>query len=371
MRGLVRFLVLLIVVVAIVYLGAWWYIQGRMAMAFRAQEQHWRAAGWTMSHGSTQRGRSPLAATYTVDDLKLTPPNQGLQTPRVMLPQMVMAIHPTAPFTLDLGLPLEWHVMLQEGPAFTLHFTRIAARERFSSSALLNHDTNPARATHIAFAGMRLDSANTNFTLLSIASFNLDAWNHPNAGKSATAFRNHVTLAGLALSPIFVTIGHLPFAGKLASLNETLTLSGPNPTLPPPTMPKGLVMDPAQAWQIAGPVIHQWVQAGGHGTFTIGLGLGPLIAHTHGQIGFDAKSQPMASAVLTAAGFGEFLGDVANAYPAMVGMVSALTAQTAPYVTRTAGKQRLIIHFTLANRTLSANGKPVGTVPAINWPAKP
>ncbi|MDD2876767.1 MAG: DUF2125 domain-containing protein [Acidiphilium sp.] len=378
MRGFVRFLVLLLGGLAIAYLGAWWYVQGRLGVAFRAQEQTLRQAGWTISHGATAEGNSPLAATFTVADLTFTPPDQGLPTPKTTLPTLVLKIRPTAPFTLDVGLPLAWRVTTPQGPAFTVQFAAIHDRYNFDPNAVFDHAPDPLRAGMVAFTDMRVDSADTNFTLVSVKSFTADGTRNPQAGTSATAMTMHESLTGLALSPIFVTLGHLPFEGKLAALRLDLDLSGPPlPSLAQTTIaphPVELVPNSlagVAVWQQLGPAIHAWAKAGGHGSYAIALSFGPLDAHEHGQFGFDRAVQPTGKATLTAEGVGEFLGDVANAYPATVNFISNITAQTAPYMAKTpAGIERLTIDFGLANGVLTANGKKAIDVPPITWPAE-
>jgi hypothetical protein len=366
MRGLFRFLILLIVVLAIAYLGAWWYVQGRMAEAFRAQEQILRQAGWTVSHGATTRGTSPLAATFSVADLAVTPPATGMATPRITLPNIMMRARITAPFTLDVVLPLAWQIEMSQGPAFTLKFATISDHYNFDPNALFNHAPDPLRQADWNFTGMRMDSANTNFTLISVASFAGLLTRNPHADKNSTALTVHETLTGLALSPIFVTLGHLPFDGKLGALGIDAVLSGPQlAPVDAGTMPG----DELAAWQTIGPVIHDWAQAGGHGSFDLMVELGPLNAKTHGNFGFDSSVQPDGKATLVADGVGAFLGDIATAYPAAVGMISVLTAQTAPYMSKgAANAQRLTVDFGLAGGVLTANGKNAATVPPVVWP---
>lgn len=373
MRGVVRFLIALIVILAIAYLGAWWYVQGRMAVAIRQQEQALRAAGWTVTHGTTARGTSPLAATYTVQDIAFTPPDQGVPRPTITLPQLSVKVALAAPFTLDIGLPLAWHIAMSQGPAFTLRFATLHDDYQIDPNALLGHKANPLRSGTIRFTGMRLDSAETNFTLISIASYVATGHDDPDAGTHATALMLHQSLKGLALSPIFVTLGHVPFDGKLAALRVDIDLSGPKlpaaaPTaITPATTPAPT--SPQQAWQKLGPMIHDWAKAGGHGSFAIALDLGPLKAHDHGSFRFDATPQPQGKMTLTGDGVGEFLGDIASAYPQTVGIVSLLTAQSAPYMSKTpTGHQRLTVDFALADGILTANGKKVAHVPPVVWP---
>jgi len=380
MRGVVRFLIALIVILAIAYLGGWWYVQSRMAVAFRHQEQTLRAAGWTISHGDTTRGSSPLAATYTIADLAITPPAQtaspDLPRPTITLPYFALKVDLAAPFTLDIGLPLTWRIAMSQGPAFALRFTTIHDDYQLDPNALIHDAPDPLRTGNLGFTGMRLDSADTNFTLISIGAYSATGTTDPTAGTGGTAFTLHQSLKDLALSPIFVTLGHLPFDGKLAALRFDIDLSGPKfPTRaisPQPGAPLPKPGTPEQAWQRIGPLVHDWAKAGGHGSFAIALDLGPLKAHDHGRFSFDATPQPQGRMTLVGDGVGEFLGDIASAYPQTVGIISLLTTQSAPYMSKTPnGHQRLTVDFGLANGILTANGKKIAHVPPIVWPTAP
>ncbi|MCU4158605.1 DUF2125 domain-containing protein [Acidiphilium sp. AL] len=380
MRGFTRFLLLLIVVLAIAYVAAWWYAEGRLGVAFRQQEAAFRKAGWTVSHGATARGASPLVARFSVADLTFSPPDRGMPEPSITLPNLNLDVHPASPFTLDLGLPLSWHMAMPSGPAFTIQFATLHDRYRFDPNALLDHAPDPLRAVEASFTDMRVDSADTNFTLVSIKSLTARGTRNPAAGKNATAITIHEKITGFALSPIFVTLGHLPFAGKIKSLIFDLDLSGPSmpalshfgqlPLAPSPDGSGVNPMQPLQAmWRKFGPEIHDWAKAGGHGRYAIALVLGPLDAHAHGNFGFDKAVQPVSRSTLTADGLGEFLGDIASAYPAAVGAISTLTTETAPYMTKgPKGSQRLKADLALADGVLTANGRKTANVPKLVWP---
>lgn len=374
MRGFARFLVLLVVVVAIAYLGLWWYAEGRLEVGFRQGETALRQAGWTVRHGAVARGSSPAAATLAVADLEMTPPADGTAPrPTITLPNFGLAVRPASPFTLAVGLPLSWHVALSNGPAFTVAFAAISDLYRFDPNALLRHEPNPIRSTSFSATGMRIDSADTNFTLVSIATFTAEGTENPEAGTGATALSLRERMKGLALSPLFVTLGHLPFAGKLAALSLDLDLSGPpiaTPNQPMAFPATGFDTVTEAAWHTAGPALHQWAKAGGHGRFALAVDLGPLKARAAGGFAFDAKAQPTMRSKLDADGVGAFLGDIATAYPSTLGIVSTITAATAPYMTKTAGgSQHLAVDFALANGILTANGKKAAHVPPIDWPS--
>lgn len=377
MRGFVRFLIVLIVILAIAYVAAWWYAEGRLAVGFQQSEAALRQAGWTVTHGTVTRGNSPAAATLSVADLKLTPPDRNDPAPTIALPSVKLAVRPGAPLTLDVGLPLSWNIALPSGPAFTARFTAISDRYGFDLNALLHHAADPISSSAFAASGLRIDSADTNFTLISVKSFSVAGTRNPQAGKTATALSVHENLTGLALSPIFVTLGRLPFSGRIAALSLDLKLSGPALNLPaqglPVPAPGAIASQGAAAgqamWQAMGPQLHQWAEAGGHGSFAVGLKIGPLDAHDSGSFSFDATSQPVMNSTLKASGVGAMLGEIATDYPQTVGIISTLTAAAEPYLTKGAGgNQHLAVDFGLGQGVLTANGKKVATVPKLVWP---
>ncbi|HEX7390799.1 MAG TPA: DUF2125 domain-containing protein [Acidiphilium sp.] len=379
-RTAARSLIVLIIVLIVAYLAAWWYAEGRLEAAFRQQEAAFRKAGWTVTHGATARGTSPLLARFSVADLTLTPPDRGMPSPSIAFPNVDLDVHPGSPFTLDVGLPLAWTVAIPAGPTFTIRFATLRSSYRFDPNALFHDAPDPLRTADVSFTDMRVDSGGTNFTLVSIKALTVHGSRDPAAGKTATALSIHENIEGLALSPIFVTLGNLPFDGKLASLAFDLNLSGPQipafsefgqPLTAP--RPNDEAADPLQSlqtlWQALGPQVHDWAKAGGHGTYKIALALGPLDAHDSGDFGFDPQTQPVGHSTLTADGLDRFFGDLGTVYPDAVGMISTIAAETAPYMTKgPKGGQRFKAGFALAGGVLTANGKKVANVPKLDWP---
>jgi hypothetical protein len=376
MRGFLRFILALLVLLVIAWIGAWWYVQSRMVLGFRHAEAEARAAGWQVSHGEITRGSSPLTARVNIADLSIVPPQAAeAAQPELTLPQAGAHIDAGSPFILHLDLPLRSALALRAGPSFSANFTSIDAAYRINPDAFLNPKRNPFRGGSFTATGFRLDSANTNFTLLSIATLTSQTVIHRSATAGATAFSLREQLGGLALSPIFVTLGHLPFHGQVKSLALSLDLSGP---VPPDIGAVAQRMraalrtsgpqHPQAALQAAAPAVKAWAQSGGHGSFGLGLGLGPATAHAAGSFSFDSALQPQGSADVTADRIGEFMADIANAYPATVGPISAITSALQPYLVKSAGGgQQLKVHLADQQQKLTANGNKIADVPKLDW----
>lgn len=376
MRSFFRFLLVLVLVLAIAWLGLWWYAEGRINTGFHQEEANLRAQGWTISHGPTARSTSPLVARYTVTNLRLTPPQSAGPAVSITVPQASFSVHAGNPATLVIDLPTRWIASLASGPSFTLRFDRIGGRLGFDPGAALTGGTDPVRSWRMAASGIRIDSENTNFTLASVDSVSTDVVRDPAAGADGTALSVREHVRGFALSPIFVTLGNLPFDGKFHAFDLALDLSGPaigqpngpvTPNLAPFSGNAAAVL--TQSWDELAPILHPWAKAGGHGRYRLHLAVGPLDAKAQGTFGFDSALQPQAKADLTADGISAFLGDLGNDYPALLDPVSHLTAQLSPYLVKgPKGGQRLSVKLALKGGTVSANGQSVGTVPKLVWP---
>ncbi len=376
MRGVLRFVLALALVLVIVWIGGWWYAESRMALGFRHAEAVARADGWQISHGEISRGSSPLTARVSIANLKLTPPPEspGAPQPTLILPQAGAHVDAGSPFILRLDLPLQSTLAVQAGPSFSVIFTSLDAVYRINRQAMFDPKRDPFRGGSFTATGFRLDSANTNFTLISIASLTGATELHHAAGASATALRLREQLGGFALSPIFVTLAHLPFNGRIKSLAVSLDLSGP---VPPDlgaaahrmqaSMRSG-ASDPRASLQAAAPALKAWAKGGGHGDFSLGLGLGPATAHATGQFSFDGNLQPVGDADVIADQLGEFLADIANAYPSLIAPVSAMTSGLQPYMVKApGGAQQLKAHLAARNQQLTANGNKIATIPKLDW----
>lgn len=380
MRRFLQFVLVLVLVLALAWIGLWWYAEGRINAGFRQEEANLRQQGWTVRHGQTVRGTSPLIARFTVADLRLTPPAHGGPPVTITVPHASFSVHAADPATLAIDLPTRWTAALAGGPSFTLRFDRISGRLGFDPGTALGGGGDPLRSWRIEASGVRLDSANTNFTLASADSAAASVRRDPAAGAQATALALRAHLGGFALSPIFVTLGDLPFDGKLKDFDLALDVSGPPIAVPSDTLdiPLGPLSGDegaailARSWATLAPLLRPWAEAGGHGRYRLHLALGPLDAHAAGTFGFDSRLQPKARADVTADGISGFLGDLGNDYPALLAPVSHLTASLAPYLVKgPQGGQRLAAKLALAGGTVSANGRAVASVPPLVWPQSP
>ena len=316
MRGVIRFVFSLIIGIAIIWIGFWWYAEHRLQSGFAAWAEQQAADGWKVSYDSLQRGTSPMNAELTINRLSLTPP-PGPNGEVV---------------TISLPYPFR-------GGDFAASNIQILA-----SSLLVLH----------------IDS------LTSHADVNLMA------GANAAAISSLTVLNGLALSPLLTRIGSVPFDGRLAQLSLAATFSGPVPD-----NLSGLAdqLDAAphapQAQEdLLIPVIHKWAAAGGNGKLALHVLIGPSAIAASGNLAFDANLQPTGTADLSADRLGAFTTALTNAYPALQDDVAQAEAELSPYIGNTPqGGQTLTLHVNYGAGSVTINGQKVAAMPPLDWNA--
>ena len=101
MRVVLRFLLVLILVLVIAWLGVWWYAQGRMESGFTNWAAQLATQGWKIGYSSESRGSSPARATLTLTNLTLSPPpDPSGHTATITLPSATMRIEALDPLVL-------------------------------------------------------------------------------------------------------------------------------------------------------------------------------------------------------------------------------------------------------------------------------
>src|ERR1700684_2246999 len=98
MRGVVKFLLTLILGVALIWLGFWWYAESRLQSGFTDWTSRQTAQGWKISYASVQLGTSLLAAAVTINNLTLIlPPGPSGGSASIALPAVTLRIHALNP----------------------------------------------------------------------------------------------------------------------------------------------------------------------------------------------------------------------------------------------------------------------------------
>jgi hypothetical protein len=369
MRRIFKFLLSLALVLAIVWLGLWWYAQGRMQSGFTDWTNQLAGQGWKVSYSGVTRGTSPLAAQLSVTNLSFSPPPDARgRTGTITLPSLGLRIDLLDPLTLHTDLPDR--IGLDVGGEFdsVISFTTVALTEQLDPQALLNHAGTPYRSGAFNAAGVDILASQGSLLLLHIDGIASDFTLDPNAGATGTALATDESVSGVAVSPLMTHLLGIPFDGSLTSLALSMKLSGP-----PPAGMNGLgeqlqATNTAVQEKAVIQVAHEWAAAGGNGTLSLAAVIGPSTIHGKAALQFDPDLQPSGTADLTADHLDEFFGTITAAYPGLQGDVAQIEAQLSPYITASnPSGQALAMHVTYGKGEVSINGQNVAPLPPLDW----
>jgi hypothetical protein len=371
MRGVIKFVLTLILVVALAWLGLWWYAQGRLQNGFQAWAEQQATHGVTVAYAGLQRGTSPTEASLAISNLTVTLPQTTNGTQAVItLPSLVMRIEAASPTVLHVDFPNKITVNAGGNLDLAINSGGIAASETLDPNALFNKNIYPFRAGDFSATNVDFLASSGSLLVLHVDSFTGHANINPNAGAGDTALGETLTLNGMALSPLMTRIASVPFGGKIDQLTTTIDLSGPVPpqiyTLPDQI--RAAQHDTIAQQKLVVPIIHQWASAGGSGSIGLTLAIGPSTASANAAVKFDANLQPEGTANATANHLDQFTAAIVNAYPQLQDNIAAAEAQLTPYITTTGPSgQTLTIHTTYGAGAVTINGTKVTTLPNINW----
>jgi hypothetical protein len=371
MRGVIKFVLTLIVVVVLAWLGLWWYAQGRLQGGFQSWAEEQASHGVTVAYGSVQRGTSPLEARLTVTNLTITlPPAQDGAQGVISLPSLVLRIEAASPTVVHLDPPDKISFNAGANVQFVMNSGSIASTEYLDPNALFNKTIYPFRGGDFTATDVDFLASSGSLLVLHIDSFAGHADINLNAGANAPAVDETLTINGLALSPLVTKIASIPFDGKISQLGLSFSLSGP---VPPQIYTildqiRAAEHDPVAQQKLVMPIVHQWASQGGNGTVSLNLAIGPSAASSDAAIKFDANLQPEGTANLTADHLDEFTAAITAAYPQVQDTISTAEAQLTPYIATTPQTgQTLTIHATYGAGAVNINGTKVTDLPPVNW----
>jgi hypothetical protein len=371
MRAIVKFLLSLIVVLALVWLGLWWYAQGRLQAGFEGWAEQQATNGIKISYSSIQRGTSPLQALVTIQNMVMTlPPAANGDTGTITLPSLALRIDAATPTVFHTDLPNKILVQIGSNIDAAIDTGSIALSENLDPNAMFNKAVYPFRGGDLSATDVDILASQGSLLVLHIDNIAGHSDINANAGPSDTAMASTTSFDGIALSPILTRIASIPFDGKIAHLALNLTLSGPVPD-----GLQGLIAqvranahDPVAQQKLIMPVIHKWAAQGGNGSASLALTIGPTVANADGNIKFDANLQPEGTANVTATHLDEFFATITNAYPQLQADAAQIQAQLTPYLTTTTQDgQTLTVHTTYGNGTVTINGQKAADLPPVNW----
>ncbi|OYV33089.1 MAG: hypothetical protein B7Z80_25045 [Rhodospirillales bacterium 20-64-7] len=373
MRAVLKFSLSFLVILAVVWLGLWWYAQGRIASGFQAWAETQAVNGLKVSYSSLQTGTSPLAAVVTINNLVLTlPPTPNGDTGTITLPTLALRINAANPTIFHTDLPSKIAVAIDNNIDASINTGSIAMNETLDPNALFSKTAYPFRSGDLNATDIDILASQGSLLVMHIDRVTGHSDLNLNADANSAAATGSTTFDGIALSPILTRIASIPFDGKITHLSMGLSLSGP---VPPNLMDlvnqlRAAQADPVAEQKLLIPLVHKWATAGGNGNMNLALTIGPAAAAADAAIKFDANLQPEGTADLTAIHLHAFTSAITDAYPQFQPSVAAAEALLSPYLTTSPSDgQTLAMHATYGAGMVNLNGNKVADMPPLDWNA--
>jgi hypothetical protein len=371
MRVVMTFLLTLLLVVVVAWLGLWWYLEGRLQSGVEGWAENQAAHGVTIAYSSLQRGTNPTVAQISLTNMTITLPQEpsGAQ-PVVSMPSLGLRLNMTSPTTLHADLPTKISVNAGGNFDLVMNSGSIGLSENLDPNALFNKAVYPFKGGDFSATDVDFLASSGSLLVLHLDSLTGHADINTNATATEPALAETIMLNGMALSPLMTKIASIPFDGKVSQLGFSLSLSGP---VPPQiyTIEDQLradAKDEVAQQKLIMPIVHQWAAQGGNGNLTLKLAIGPSIARADGAIKFDANIQPEGTANLTADHLDQFTAAITAAYPQVADTIAAAEAQLTPYITTDPQTgQTVTMHATYGAGAVSINGKTVAPLPPLDW----
>ncbi len=375
MRRIAKLLGGIIVILAIAWLGLWWYAQGREAQGLQALATQWSQPHHFSDGGSLQfsyngisRGTNPLAATATLQNPRWSVQIPGVPGPITLsLPGATLRIAVTDPLALHLDLPKQIDLTSSRATA-AVTFGASDIRYQLIPQALFRPGTYPNFSqADASFSDINVLASNGSLQLLHIDDLAEHVTLAPSAGKTQTAVAVTDKLDGLTLPAWLVQAARIPFNGQIAHADFALEIAGP---LDFQAYYDQLVRitDPRERLHFIMETLHQWAAAGGHAKAGLTLAIGPSTLRAKGDVAFDANVQPSGQFDLTADQLDQFTNALTSAYPDIAQDVNYAEALLSPYLSTTqASGQTLTLHGSYGNGAVTINGQKVSDMKPLDW----
>lgn len=373
MRGLLKFLAALVVVVALAWFGLWWYAQGRMQAGFTnwVNQQNSTNPEIKISFERMTPGSSPLAARLSLVNLRIqAQPDANLPPVTFVLPSFALRIDATNPTLMHFDFPDQVNIDASDGNT-TVKFGSIAVSEQINPAALFSATAQPFNGMDATADDIDLLAGGGSLLILHADHFMAHAVMNENAGAGQSALRVNEGFDGIAISPLLTKIASIPFDGKINQWTNKLTLSGPVPANWQAAM-KQLgslpAADQAARQKLVLREMQDWAAHGGHGAFGMQLAIGPSTLKASGTVTFGARTQPAGTAALTADHLNAFATAVVNAYPQTQNQVNQIEATLSPYISaNNQSGQTLNLQVAYGAHGVMINGQKIADMPPVNW----
>jgi hypothetical protein len=334
-----RRLLFLLLLVAVLWTGAWFYLTGELRDRFEASLEAARAQGWVIEAGAPARAGFPLAAAITVPDVIAAGGTALPVAGRLQTRRLVLAFALASPRTLSIGLPRGFEVVPAEGKPFDIRATTLVGAAPLAGPRSIEFD-----ATGVAVTRAGVDDG------------------------SATRMQLRLEPRGadlgflLALDDVRLPSGRWVLGPRLSSLVAAGDAGG------------ALAVPPADGVHGVAGWLADWRDHGGKLTLErMALGWGPLGLAGSATLALDADLQPDADARLTVLGYDETIAAMAGA--GLVAPGPALAARFGLGLLAKPGPEgarpRIDVAASLHGGKLTVGGVALGKLPKLSWPGAP
>lgn len=335
--------VLLLVALAAGHALLWRAMAGELDSGWRAWVQLRRSQGWRIEHAAPVRGGWPLAATLTLDRVRLDgaattlPGGMALSADRIVLRIALPWID-----RLLVEFPGQQRLRLG-GTEFPFTADTLVAAMPLEAGT-------PPSSAEVTAERLRLGSP---IGGVELRSGRLSIQGSSSATEEEAALTLGLKADGLVLPATPARSAGTAFGRRIESLAAQISVSGP---LPPGRQPQ----QRAEAWRDGGGTVelHQ-----------LTLRWGPVGAVAAATLALDDTLQPMGAGTLRLTGAVQALDALTEA--GVVGGRSAATARTVlPMLSRPSpeGVPEIEVPLTLEARTLALARIPVLRFPPLDWP---
>ena len=368
MRGFIKGLAGLVILVVLVWVGVWLYAEMRLKQLVAAEIGRVNASGTAqITYDKLTTSRSPLVTSVALVNPSWTSqPDAAAPTVTISAAGIGAHISLTDPLLLHVDMPLSIAVTTPRASG-ALTFAVADVTETLSPAVWLGNTDNPFTGGDAHLAGINLLASAGSLQVAQIDSLVLHQALDAKAGPSQTALALNAEMNNFRLSPIIARLINLPFGGRIAHVAVSANLSGPldwqSIAEQAAAIPAG---DARHKFMLE--TIHQWALADGNGQGKLSLTLGASEFNADGSVKFDSAAQPSGTADVTANHLDQLTAALTGFYPGLQNWVSQFEARFSPYLSTTQdGGQVLTMHTVYGKDGILVNGQKTGDMPPLNW----
>lgn len=368
MRRLIQWLIGIIILIILAWLGIWLYAEMRLKQLVTAEINHINTTSTQhLTYSKLTTSSSPLVAGITLLNPHLDVILDATTPPLTANAARIGAyINIWNPLTLHIDMPLKI-ILGNPTEIGVLTFASANITETLTSSVLLGNTQNPVAAGDGRFTGIDLLASNGSLPVAHIDSLTTQEVVNAQADKTQTALALTDDIKNLRLSPLFTRMLSLPFNGTISHFSSFVTVSGPL-NWEQIAKQSAKLQNDDQRKQFLLQKAHEWAQAGGHAQGNLTLWIGPTHLLSDFALGFDSQVQPEGKANITANHIGQFINALVAAYPNLQGWATEAENLFSPYLSTTAQDgQVLAIHLNYGQTGVFVNGRKTEDMPFLDW----